>query len=149
MTSEDKTEWPVLVKRAGYSSLRDFASKIGIAHTTVSKTFHGQTRPSDETARAIAQALNMSTVEFWERMGERPTTPFELPSKARHLSFSQRQAVLAVVNGMLEGREDLAADEDAGSHAATSNESESGAKAAGRLGRKLQGDVFSEDRKRG
>ncbi|MDV2477235.1 helix-turn-helix transcriptional regulator [Rhodococcus zopfii] len=90
-------------------SMRDIATKAGMHADRVSRFVKGG-GVSDETAEKIADALGISVKKAYELRGEPMREPFHLPRKAQLLSHSQRDAILRVIDGMLEERDDKAAD---------------------------------------
>ncbi|MFD6677540.1 helix-turn-helix domain-containing protein [Rhodococcus zopfii] len=90
-------------------SMRDIATKAGMHADRVSRFVKGG-GVSDETAEKIADALGISVKKAYELRGEPVREPFQLPRKAQLLSNSQRDAILRVIDGMLEDNDDKAAD---------------------------------------
>lgn len=90
-------------------SMRDIATKAGMHADRVSRFVKGG-GVSDETAEKIADALGISVKKAYELRGEPVREPFQLPRKAQLLSNSQRDAILRVIDGMLEDHDDKAAD---------------------------------------
>ena len=60
----------------------------------------------DDAIEDVAEALNVKPAKVRELRGEPVRKPFKLPSKADRLSVKQREAILAVIDGMLESSAD-------------------------------------------
>lgn len=90
-------------------SMRKVAESAGIYADRVSRFVKGE-GVEDGTAELIADALGITVKKAWELRGEPIREPFKLPQKAHRLSRSQRDAILRVIDGMLEDRDDKAAD---------------------------------------
>lgn len=84
-------------------SMRDIATKAGMHADRVSRFVKGE-GVADGTAEKIADALGITVKKALELRGEPVREPFVLPRKANQLSYSQREAILRVIDGMLEGR---------------------------------------------
>ena len=88
-------------------SMRKVAESAGIYADRVSRFVKGE-GVEDGTAELIADALGITVKKAWELRGEPVREPFKLPQKAHRLSRSQRDAILRVIDGMLEDRDDKA-----------------------------------------
>jgi len=86
-------------------SMRKVAESAGIYADRVSRFVKGE-GVEEGTAELIADALGITVKKAWELRGEPVREPFKLPQKAHRLSRSQREAILRVIDGMLEGRDD-------------------------------------------
>ena len=84
-------------------SMRKVAESAGIYADRVSRFVKGE-GVEDGTAELIAGALGIPVRKAWELRGEPVREPFKLPEKAHKLSHGQRDAILKVIDGMLEDR---------------------------------------------
>lgn len=82
-------------------SMRQVAAQAGIYADRVGRFIRGE-GVDDSTAEKIADALGITVRKAMELRGEPVREPFTLPAKAQLLSRSQRDAVLRVIDGMLE-----------------------------------------------
>lgn len=101
-------EWLALFERAGVNpSYRALAAKTDhqIDHTRARRVILGL-GTTDEAITAVASALGTTREVIQQLRGEEPSEPFELPNRARRLSRRQREAIIAVVDAMLEGLPD-------------------------------------------
>ena len=89
--------------------MRQVASAAGIYADRVSRFVKGE-GVEEGTAELIADALGIPVKKAWELRGEPVQEPFTLPRKAQRLSRSQRDAILRVIDGMLEDRDEKPAD---------------------------------------
>lgn len=94
-------------------SMRQVAAAAGIYADRVSRFVKGE-GVEEGTAELIADALGIPVKKAWELRGEPVQEPFTLPRKAQRLSRSQRDAILRVIDGMLEGRDDRSTDPSTG-----------------------------------
>ncbi|QOV97201.1 hypothetical protein [Rhodococcus pyridinivorans] len=94
-------------------SMRQIAAAAGIYADRVSRFVKGE-GVEEGTAELIADALGIPVKKAWELRGEPINEPFTLPRKAQRLTRSQRDAILRVIDGMLEGRDDKPAGPPAG-----------------------------------
>ncbi|MCZ4649459.1 hypothetical protein O4106_21800 [Rhodococcus pyridinivorans] len=94
-------------------SMRQIAAAAGIYADRVSRFVKGE-GVEEGTAELIADALGIPVKKAWELRGEPINEPFTLPRKAQRLTRSQRDAILRVIDGMLEGRDDKPSDPSAG-----------------------------------
>jgi hypothetical protein len=85
-------------------SMRQVAAAAGIYADRVSRFVKGE-GVEEGTAELIADALGIPVKKAWELRGEPVQEPFTLPRKAQRLSRSQRDAILRVIDGMLEDRD--------------------------------------------
>jgi hypothetical protein len=92
------TEW--LDVFAG-RSLRTIAAAADMSVDRVSRFIKGHP-VADGTADLVADALGISTRKALELRGEPVVEPFRLPDKAHYLNRRQRDAVLSVIDAMLE-----------------------------------------------
>jgi transcriptional regulator with XRE-family HTH domain len=95
--------WRALMQAAAppMNSLRDLALRSGVAVQTITRLVFGEAT-SDETVRAVAEALGISEERVWELHGQPRPNPFVLDRSADRLSPTQRAAVKAVIAAMLE-----------------------------------------------
>lgn len=93
--------------------MRQVAAAAGIYADRVSRFVKGE-GVEEGTAELIADALGIPVKKAWELRGEPVQEPFTLPRKAQRLSRSQRDAILRVIDGMLEGRDDRSTDPSTG-----------------------------------
>ena len=89
--------------------MRQVAAAAGIYADRVSRFVKGE-GVEDGTAELIADALGIPVKKAWELRGEPILEPFTLPRKAQRLSRSQRDAILRVIDGMLEDRDNKPGD---------------------------------------
>ncbi|OZE88066.1 hypothetical protein CH304_00405 [Rhodococcus sp. 15-649-1-2] len=82
-------------------SLRTIAAAADISVDRVSRFIRGG-KVADGTADLVADALGISTRRALELRGEPVREPFRLPDKAHYLSRRQRDAVLSVIDAMLD-----------------------------------------------
>lgn len=119
-------------------SFREVARRAGVDVGRIRRGMRGE-GTSDRTIEILAEVFGISIAEVQQLRGEQPAEPFELPFEARYLTRTQRDAVRAVVQGMLEGRS-LPDDMEAGDVGlATAQEG-----AAARLKRVQKGDQRGE-----
>ncbi len=105
------SQWlPVLEQRfEPGASLRDMALQIGMPHPTFIRVLKGKT--SHRSIERVAAFLRIPVEQVYELRGETPTLPYSPPERSRHLSTTQRIAVDAVINAMLESVADQIADD--------------------------------------
>lgn len=84
-------------------SMRQVAAQAGIYADRVGRFIRGE-GVDDSTAEKIADALGITVRKAMELRGEPVREQFTLPAKAQLLSRSQRDAILRVIDGMLEGQ---------------------------------------------
>ncbi len=96
-------QWQTILEdRFGPVSLREMARQIGMPHPTFIRALKGKT--SHATIARVAQHLHLTTSEIYELRGEPAGDPYQPPEQSRLLTASQRAAVDAVINAMLENR---------------------------------------------
>lgn len=92
-----------------YRAAQDRAGKL-VTHSTINNIAMGRTQWDgipNKTLRGLALALDLpySQIEqAWKDSCAAPPTEFRLPKKADKLTPSQRKAVLAFVNALLDGQ---------------------------------------------
>lgn len=59
---------------------------------------------TDEAVKAVADALGIPSRQVWELRGQPVPTPFVLPDEAGHLNRRERDAILAIVNSLIESK---------------------------------------------
>ena len=81
----------------------------GVALNTIRRALLGIGDPSKRVVGAISDALGITPDEFLATRsavtGERPTTSFVLPARADQLNRRERDAVLSIVNALLDARD--------------------------------------------
>ncbi|GAA2376221.1 helix-turn-helix transcriptional regulator [Gordonia cholesterolivorans] len=111
----------------------------GVALNTIRRALQGIGTPSRRVAASIADALGMTADEFYATRakvsGDEPTTPFTLPTRADLLNQRERDAVLGIVNALLDARDrhdtdQLASDADRPPASGTPREDDKGEKTA-------------------
>lgn len=103
MTSptEIPQRWRPYFERAEISSWRELSRRVDMAVGVVQGVILGTRRSTDEAIDRVAEALGVSVDVIYRLRGEPTDEPFVLPRKANRLNFQQRQAILAVIDGML------------------------------------------------
>lgn len=59
---------------------------------------------TDEAVQAVAEALGIPPRKVWELRGQPVPAPFVLPDQAGHLNRRERDAILAIVNALIESK---------------------------------------------
>lgn len=81
----------------------------GVALNTIRRALQGIGTPSRRVSAKIAEALGITPDEFYATRakvnGNEPTTPFTLPTRADLLNQRERDAVLGIVNALLDARD--------------------------------------------
>lgn len=81
----------------------------GVALNTIRRALLGIGDPSKRVVGAISDALGITPDEFLATRstvtGEQPTTSFVLPARADQLNRRERDAVLSIVNALLDARD--------------------------------------------
>ena len=123
-------------------SMRKIAESAGIYADRVSRFVKGE-GVEDGTAELIADALGITVKKAWELRGEPVREPFKLPEKAHKLSHLQRDAILKVIDGMLEDRPAVKAEGSTGENPGLSLVPDAADTLAARKGR-TQADIEDE-----
>lgn len=96
--------WRSILAAKGIHSYGDFAAKTGVSRGTLNRLLRGIGDPSDATVQRVAEVVFGGDTAAVLRL-RYPDAPlgdlWELPHGARYLTSSQRDAIRAVVAGML------------------------------------------------
>ncbi|MGO3325358.1 hypothetical protein [Gordonia sp. (in: high G+C Gram-positive bacteria)] len=126
-------------------TFRDLDRQVeGVALNTIRRALQGVGDPSRRVVAAISEALGITPDEFAETRatinGEQPSTSFTLPSRADQLNRRERDAVLTIVNALLDARDrnaelsaDTATPSTAQPRASRAEDEKTGADAPGML----------------
>ena len=99
--------WHELFESAGIKpSYRALAAKThSLDHTRTRRVILGL-GTTDSAISQVAEALQTTPAVIQDLRGEEPTEPFELPDRARHLTRRQREAIITVIDAMLDSADD-------------------------------------------
>ncbi|MGC5027054.1 hypothetical protein ACLQ3K_20085 [Tsukamurella sp. DT100] len=101
MPTEIPARWKPVFDRTGVESWRELSRRAGASVGVVQGVVLGTRKSTDEAVRMVANALRISIQEVYTLRGEPVFEPFVLPRRANLLNHQQRQAILAVIDGML------------------------------------------------
>lgn len=97
-------QWLPLFKKADIAvSYRALAERAGIDHTRARGVLLGA-GTTEEAVAAVAAAFRVTPRKVWELHGEPVHAPFTLPFGAGRLNRREREAVLAVVDAILDAK---------------------------------------------
>jgi hypothetical protein len=96
-------QWLPLFNKRQITSYRELGRLARIDYTRARRVILGG-GTTDDAVEAVASALGVTPSKVWELRGEPVPNPFTLPAAAGSLNRKEREAVLAVINAILDAK---------------------------------------------
>lgn len=97
------TQWQPHFDAKQIEGYRELGRKAQIDWTRARRVVIGG-GTTDEAVRAVADALGIPARKVWELRDQPVPAPFVLPDQAGHLNRRERDAILAIVNSLIESK---------------------------------------------
>ena len=100
--------WDKILEGKGISSLRHLARVTNLSPATLSRAVHGDSEPSDDTVRTVADALGLELPAAYKLFGDDSpeAAQYVPPAEANRLTTRQRRAIDDLIRAITAEREE-------------------------------------------